>query len=101
MPNAEADEKIGQEAPRRAGRFEASPRAPEQPQAEGGDRIHEQMEVAVHQHLESDVLSPDGAQQMMPLQNLMQQDAVEEAAEGEAQPERRTCETGGSLRRCG
>jgi hypothetical protein len=41
------------------------------------------MEVAVGSHLEADVRAIDCAQKMMPLENLMQQDPVEEAAERE------------------
>jgi hypothetical protein len=44
------------------------------------------VEAAVPQHLHPEVLEAgDEAQQVMPLQDLVQQDAIEEAAEGKAE----------------
>jgi hypothetical protein len=43
------------------------------------------MEVPVGSDLEPDVIAVDGTQEMMPLQDLVEQNSIKEAAEGEAE----------------
>jgi len=45
------------------------------------------VKAAVHQYLEANIVASDSAEQMVPLQYLVKQDAVKEAAEHKAQPE--------------
>ncbi len=44
--------------------------------------------IAVGEHLEAQVAAANGAQQVMPLQDLMQNNAVEEPAQRKAKPGR-------------
>gem|GEM_PF-4383912 len=94
VPEAEADHQRPDQPPAR--RLVTPPaRPPQAPQAEGGDHIHQRVEDTVPQHLPAQVTRPGHeAQQVVPLQDLVQQDAVEEAAEPEAQhhPPARPCQ---------
>jgi hypothetical protein len=68
--------------------LELAARAPEQPEPRHRHRIHGDVKGAVGEDLDFDpakVLAGRKAQQMVPLQHLVQQDAVEEAAKGHSQ----------------
>jgi hypothetical protein len=87
LPHPEAEQR-GAEQPPSVRRGEAAAGAPEQPQAERGDRVDRHVEQAVGQDLRPDVaqrLARHEAEEVVPLQHLVQQDAVEEAAEGETE----------------
>ena len=65
---------------------EVPPRPPEQKQPGGGDQVHKHVEQTVGEDLRFDAaegLARHQAQQMVPLQHLMQKHAVEKAAEAE------------------
>jgi hypothetical protein len=87
LPRPEAEQR-GAEQPPPVRRGEAAAGAPEQPQAERGDGVDRHVEQAVGQDLRPDVaqrLARHEAEEVVPLQHLVQQDAVEEAAEREAE----------------
>ena len=73
-------------ASRRPRSFDPQSRAclPQAPQTPDGDKVHGGVEPAIGGDLPAQVAF-EGAQQMVPLQDLMQQDAVEEAGQGEAE----------------
>src|SRR3954451_20357049 len=78
MPYAEPDQETGQQKAKRN-----LSRGRKQPEAGYGNDIHPGMKISVGCDLEPDVIGADGAQKMMPLENLVQQDAIEKAAERE------------------
>lgn len=60
--------------------------APQADQTTKRDPVHQRMEPAIPQHLQAQVVdSRHEAEQVVPLQDLVQQDAVEEAAQREAE----------------
>lgn len=60
-------------------------RPPKPPEAHGSDYIHERVEIAVPEHLEAEAGDfRNQTEEVMPLEYLMEQDAVEKPAEREA-----------------
>ena len=81
--------------PAPAGPPEFVPRPPEQPQPGRGDDVHHRVKDAVGHHLYAEVLEGRAlhqAEQVVPLQDLVQEDAVEEAAQPEAEQVARPAE---------
>src|SRR5690606_35599143 len=87
MPDAKADQGIPEQATVSAGGRELTAGPPEQPRPDAGDNIHQGVEQTVGQDQEADILPRllDAAEQVVPLEHLMEHDAVQEAAEAEAE----------------
>ena len=86
MPQPEAHKGSGEDVPVVAG-GQSMPTTPQQPQADRCHHIHQQVKQAVgedqHPYVMSGLFNP--AQQVMPLQNLMEQNTIEKPAKGEPQ----------------
>ena len=80
VPHTEPDEGVRKQEPVRRRLAEFGARPPQQPQPDGSDCIHQRVKQAVGQNLEAEVrvgITFERRKQVMPLQHLMQQDAVE------------------------
>jgi hypothetical protein len=86
VPRAEPDQRVAEEGQVGPRRGEIGAAAPQLEQRDGGDGIHQRMENTVGEDLRAHVLhGVDVREQVMPLQDLVQQDAVEKTAERETQ----------------
>lgn len=82
VPHAEADQEGGGHSAAGARCGERITRATEEPKSDDPDHIHHRMEQTVGQYANAQVLEDgviEGVQEAVPLQDLVQQDAVEEA----------------------
>jgi hypothetical protein len=87
LPDPEAQERAGHDAHIRRPPRDCTAGAPEQPQAYHRDEVHEDVEHTVRKDLHPKIperLTFNQAQQVMPLQHLVEQDAINESAESDA-----------------
>lgn len=91
VPDTEPDEHRGRNTA--SAHRPGVPVPPQQPEARDGDHVHQGVEVSVGGDLEAQVASFKSAEQMVPLKDLVQEDAVEKP------PERKAEEPSGDRRR--